>query len=41
MYKAIVADFLSVLLLLGGDMDIQWWDHGAWHGEGTPMSMVR
>lgn len=29
------------VLLLLGDMDIQWWDHGAWHGEGAPMSMVR
>lgn len=22
-------------------MDTQWWDHGAWHGEGAPASTVR
>lgn len=27
-------------LLLLVDMDGQWWDHGSWHGEPTPMSMV-
>lgn len=29
------------LFWLLGDMDSsQWWDHGSWHGEPAPMSMV-